>query len=135
VSESAPAGTKRRGNRIRSLTWSIFHSDRYLFGEAEKEVKRLKEAGKRIRCIGDGSVVEKPESRAAEGLCPVISSQAKRLNRSKKGQVFNMPAARPVMVTGMPGTGAFIAGLEGIPNIAFTAGKMRDQMDQKAHIL
>jgi hypothetical protein len=93
VSESAPAGTKRIGNLIRSLKWSIFHIDRYL----------LDEAGKRILCMWDGSVVEKPESSAAEGLCPVISSKAKRLNRSKKGQVFNMPAARPVMVTGMHG--------------------------------
>ena len=118
LSESAPAGTKRIGNLIRSLKWSIFHIDRYLVDEAEKEVKRLKEAGKRILCIWDGSVVEKPESSAAEGLCPVISSKAKRLNRSKKGQVFNMPAARPVMVTGTHWTGALIAGLEGIPKIA-----------------
>ena len=29
-----------------------------------------------------------------------------------------MPAARPVMVTGMHWTGAFIAGLEGIPKMA-----------------
>jgi hypothetical protein len=118
VSASAPAGTKRIGNLLRSLKWSILHIDRYLLDEAEKEVKRLKEAGKRILCIWDGSVVEKPESSAAEGLCPVISSKAKRLNRSKKGQVFNMPAARPVMVTGMHWTGALIAGLEGIPKIA-----------------
>ena len=118
LSESAPAGTKRIGNLIRSLKWRMFHIDRYLLDEAEKEVKRLKEAGKRILCIWDGSVVEKPESSAAEGLCPVISSKAKRLNRSKKGQVFNMPAARPVMVTGMQWTGALIAGLEGIPKIA-----------------
>ena len=118
VSASAPAGTKRIGNLLRSLKWSMLQIDRYLLDEAEKEVKRLKEAGKRSLCIWDGSVVEKPESSAAEGLCPVISSKAKRLNRSKKGQVFNLPAARPVMVTGMHWTGAFIAGLEGIPKIA-----------------
>ena len=118
LSESAPAGTKRIGNLIRSLKWSLFPIDRYLLDEAEKEVKRLKEAGKRSLCMWDGSVVEKPESSAAEGLCPVISSKAKRLNRSKKGQVLNLPAARPVMVTGMHWTGAFIAGLEGIPKRA-----------------
>lgn len=119
VSRNAAAGTKRLGNLLRSLKWSIFHIDRYLVEEADKEVRRLKEAGKRILCIWDGSVIEKPESRTAEGLCPVISSKAKRLNRSKKGQVFNMPAARPVMVTGMHWTGALIAGLEGVPKIAF----------------
>jgi hypothetical protein len=68
VSASAPAGTKRIGNLIRALTCSIFHSDRYLLDEAEKEVQRL--------------------------------------NRSKTGQVFNLPAARPVLVTGMHCTGA-----------------------------
>src|SRR5579875_929687 len=118
-SASAAAGTKRLGNLLRSLKWSIFHIDRYLVEEADKEVKRLKEAGEMILCIWDGSVIEKPESGTAEGLCPVISRKAKRLNRSKKGQVFNMPAARPVMVTGMHWTGALIASLEGIPKIAF----------------
>jgi hypothetical protein len=118
LSESAAAGTKRIGNLIRSIKWDVFHIDRYLLEEADKEVKRLKALGKRILCIWDGSVVEKPESNTAEGLCPVVLSKAKRLNRSRKGHVFNMPAARPVMVTGMHWTGALIAGLEGIPKIA-----------------
>jgi len=84
-------------------------------------------------------VIEKPESSIAEGLCPVVSSKAKRLNRSKKGQVFNMPAVRPVVVTGMHWTGALLAGLEGIPKIAFMswwttkgdyATKTRDQEEE-----
>src|SRR5919202_4245330 len=62
LSTSAAAGTKRRGNLIRSLHWSIFHIERYLLEEADREVQRLKEQGKRILCIWDGSVVEKPES-------------------------------------------------------------------------
>jgi len=119
LSKSAAAGTKRISNLLRSLKWSVFHIDRYLLEEADKEVKQLKDQGKRILCIWDGSVIEKPESSTVEGLCPVVSSKAKRLNRSKKGQVFNMPAARPVLVTGMHWTGALIAGLEGIPKIAF----------------
>ena len=118
LSRSAAAGTKRISNRIRSLKWSVFHIDRYLLEEADKEVKRLKDRGKRILCIWDGSVVEKPERSTAEGLGPVIASKAKRLNRSRRGLVFNMPAARPVMVTGMHWTGALLAGLEGIPQIA-----------------
>jgi hypothetical protein len=118
-STSAAAGTKRIGNLIRSLKWNISHVDRYLLEEANKEVQRLKEQGKRILCIWDGSVIEKPESSCAEGLCPVISSKAKRLTRSRRGHIFNMPAARPVMVTGMHWTGALIAGLEGIPKLAF----------------
>ncbi|WP_149404832.1 transposase, partial [Dictyobacter arantiisoli] len=119
LSQSAAAGTKRISNLIRSLKWNIAHVDRYLLEEADREVKRLKENGKRILCIWDGSVIEKPESSVVEGLCPVRSSKAKRLNRSRKGHVFNMPAARPVMVTGMHWTGALIAGLDGIPKVAF----------------
>ena len=57
VAESAPAGTKRIGNLLRSLKWSLFPMDRYLLDEAEKEVKRLKEAGKSILCMWEcGSV-------------------------------------------------------------------------------
>jgi hypothetical protein len=92
--------------------------DQFLLEEADKEVKNLKSQGKRIVCIWDGSVVEKPESRAAEGLCPVTSSKAKRLGRLRKGLVFNMPAKRPVMVTGMQWTGALIAGMEGTIKVA-----------------
>jgi hypothetical protein len=118
LSGSAAAGTKRIGNLIRSLKWSILHIDRYLLQEADKEVEQLKKRGKRILCIWDGSVIEKPESSTAEGLCPVVSSKAKRLTRSRRGLIFNLPATRPVMVTGMHWTAALIAGLEGIPKIA-----------------
>jgi hypothetical protein len=118
LSGNATAGTKRIGNLIRSIKWSIIHIDRYLLEEADKEVKRLKQQGKRILCLWDGSEIEKQESSTLEGLCPVISSKAKRLNRSRRGLIFNMPAARPVMVTGMHWTGALIAGIEGIPKIA-----------------
>jgi hypothetical protein len=112
------ASTKRVGNLIRSIKWSIFHIDEYLMSEADKEVKNLSKLGKRVLCIWDGSVIEKPESSKLEGLCPVISSKAKRLNRSRRGLVFNMPAARPIMVIGMQWTSALIAGMEGIPKLA-----------------
>lgn len=91
LSTTAPAGTKRISNLLRSIKWSVLHIDRYLLEEADKEVKKLKEQGKRILCIWDGSVIEKPESSKIEGLCPVISSKAKRLQRSRKGLVFNFP--------------------------------------------
>jgi hypothetical protein len=75
LSANAPAGTKRIGNLLRSIKWNISHIDAYLLEEADKEVKRLKEQGKRIFCIWDGSVIEKPESQVSEGLCPVTSSR------------------------------------------------------------
>jgi hypothetical protein len=118
LSTNAPAGTKRLGNLIRSIKWSIFHIDQYLMEHADKEVNSLKNHGKRILCIWDGSVLEKPESSKLEGLGPVLSSKAKRLNRSRRGLVFNMPAAKPIMVTGMQWTGVLIAGMEGIVKVA-----------------
>ncbi len=118
LSISATAGTKRVGNLICSLKWSILHIDHYLLNKADKEVKKLKEQGKRIFCIWDGNVLEKPESSKIEGLCPVVSSKAKRLNRSRKGLVFNFPLLKAVTVTGMQWAGALIAGMEGIPKVA-----------------
>src|SRR5215469_18704453 len=118
VSVSAPAGTKRVGNLIRSLKWSVFHMDQYLLEAADKEVKTLKEQGKRILCIWDGSVIEKPESSKLEGLCPVVSSKAKRLHRSRKGRVFNFPPRKPITVTGMHWTGALLTGMEGMIKVA-----------------
>lgn len=118
LSTNAPAGTKRLGNLIRSVKWNILHIDQYLLDEADKEVKKLNNLGKRTLCIWDGSVIEKPESSKLEGLGPVISSKAKRLNRSRRGLIFNMPAAKPIMVTGMQWTGVLIAGMEGIVKVA-----------------
>src|SRR5712692_1052378 len=118
VSVSAPAGTKRLSNLLRSLKWSLLQIDQFLLREAEKEGKHLKEQGKRILCIWDGSVIEKPESEKLEGLCPVVSSKAKRRNRSKRGQVFNFPPVKAITVTGMQWTGALIAGMEGVVKVA-----------------
>jgi len=47
-----------------------------------------------------------------------LSSKAKRLNRSRRGLVFNMPPGKPIMVTGMQWTGVLIAGMEGIVKVA-----------------
>jgi hypothetical protein len=103
LSKTATAGTKRLSNLLRSLTWSMLQIDRYVLKEADTEVKRLKEQGKRILCMWDGSVIEKPESHKIEGLCPLVSSKAKRLNRSSKGLVFNLPPRKPVTVAAMGG--------------------------------
>jgi Transposase DDE domain len=139
LSTTATAGTKRISNLLRSIKWSIMHIDRYLLEEADKEVKKLKEQGKRILCIWDGSVLEKPESSKIEGLCPVVSSKAKRLHRSRKGLVFNFPAKKPITGTGMQWTGALITGMEGMIQVAFMswwttkgeyATKMREHEDE-----
>ena len=126
LSTTAPAGTKRLGNLIRSVKWTVASIDQFLLNEADKEVKRLKAQGKRVLCLWDGSVLEKPESRALEGLCPVTSSKAKRLSRSSKGLVFNMPAVRPIMVAGMEGP-VKVAGMSWWTTKGDYATKMREQ--------
>ncbi len=118
LSGCAPAGTKRLSNLLRSLKWRALHIEEYLLSEANKEVEALKAHGKRILCLWDGSVLEKPESTTLEGIAPVLSSKAKRTNRSRKGLLFNMPVARPIRVMGMQWTGTLITGIEGVPQLA-----------------
>jgi hypothetical protein len=118
LSVTATAGTKRISNLLRSMKWSVLHIDRYLLEEADTVVRKLKDQGKRIICIWDGSVIEKPESRKIEGLCPVVSSKAKRLHRSTKGLVFNFSPRKPITVAGMQWTGALVTGMEGMIKVA-----------------
>lgn len=136
---SATAGTKRVGKLLRSVKWTVGLIDRYLLSKADEEVKKLKEQGKRILCIWDGSVVEKAESEKLEGLCPVLSSKARRRQRTKRGFVFNWPVLRPVRVMGMQWTAALIAGMQGLPHLAVTkwwttkgvfATKLRDAEEE-----
>jgi hypothetical protein len=138
ISRSAPAGTKRIGNLLRSLKWSILQIDDYLLKEAEKEVKRLKERGKQILCPWDDSIIEKPESRVLEGLCPVVLSKAKRLHRNQKGLVLNFPPKKPITVAGMQWTAALITGMEGRVSVALiswwstkgdNAARLREQQE------
>lgn len=65
-------------------------------------------------------MLEKAESEKGEGLCPVLSSKAKRRGRTRRGVVFNWPAARPVRVMGMQWTAALIVGMHGLPHLALS---------------
>ncbi|GER88562.1 hypothetical protein KDW_27240 [Dictyobacter vulcani] len=58
-SKTATAGTKRVGNLLRSIKWNFLQIDHYLLEEADKEVTRMREQGKRIICPWDESVIEK----------------------------------------------------------------------------
>ena len=81
----APAGTKRLSNLLRSPRWSHTLLDRFLWRLADQALGRLEESGETALAIWDESVLEKPESIAVEGLCPVRSSKAARLKRIKPG--------------------------------------------------
>ncbi len=144
LSKTATAGTKRLGNLIRSLKWSPVQIEDFLLAEANKEVERLKALGKRILVLMDGSVVEKAESTALEATGPVISSKAKRTNRSRAGLLFNLPSLRPIRVVGMEWTGTIITGLEGIPRLAVMrwwttkgayAEKLREKEEEVVRVL
>ncbi len=80
-------------------------------------MKTLKEQGTRILCLWEGRVREQPERSKLEGLCPVVSRKATRLKRSRKGLVCNFPPRKPITVTGMQWTGAFITGMEGMIHV------------------
>jgi hypothetical protein len=140
-SETATAGTKRLGKFIGSKKWSIHHIEDYLVEQAEKEIERLTRLKKRVLCVWDGSVIEKTESSKLEGLCPVISSKAKRLRKSRKGVVFNMPGGKPIMVTGMHWFSGLITGMDGSVCVAFmdwwtTKGKYAiKQRDQEMKLV
>ncbi len=56
-------------------------------------------------------MLEKPESEKLEGLAPVRSSKAKRLQRSRPG-VFNKPG-KPIVVRGWEWTAVLLCGLKG----------------------
>ena len=66
--------------------------------------------GQPMLAIWDSCVLEKAESLAAEGLCAVISSKAKRLKRIKPG-FFNPPKGRPICVPGFHWMGLMLAGM------------------------
>ena len=88
LSQTATAGTKRVGKLIRSLKWSALHIDRFLLEEAGKEVERLKGQGKRILCLFDGSVIEKPESSKLEATGPVLSEPCQTTEPLPSGIAF-----------------------------------------------
>ncbi|GHO99851.1 hypothetical protein KSF_098990 [Reticulibacter mediterranei] len=140
---SATAGTKRVGKLLRSVKWTVDVIDHYLLEKADEEVQNLKVQRKRILCIWDGSVLEKAESEKLEGLCPVLSSKAKRRSRTKRGLVFNWPAVRPVRVMGMQWTAALIVGMQGLPHLALSrwwttkgvfATKLRDAEEEALRV-
>src|SRR5258707_8792021 len=111
----ARAGTKRLSNLFLSPKWSSLLIDVFLWKRAEACVKRLQETGQPILALWDSCVLEKPESLAAEGLCAVISTKAKRLMRIKPG-FFNPPKGRPICVPGFHWMGLMLAGMSGVPS-------------------
>ena len=109
--QHGPAGTKQLERLLHSAKWCSRLIERFLWQQAEQGLKELEAAGEEPLCVWDGSVLEKPESEKLEGLAPVRSSKAKRLQRSRPG-VFNKPG-RPIVVRGWEWTAVLLCGLKG----------------------
>jgi hypothetical protein len=76
--EHCCAGTKRISNLIRSAKWEAGEIEHFLWKQGTQRVEELWGQGERALVIWDESVLEKPESLQAEGLCAVRSSKAVR---------------------------------------------------------
>ena len=109
-----PAGTKRLSNLLRSPRWSHALLTKFLGFRADQALDRLRVQGKTALAIWDESVLDKSESIALEGLCPVRSSKAARLKRIKPGYC-NPPGGPPLFVPGLHWLTVMVSGMQGPP--------------------
>lgn len=106
----APAGVKRLSRLFASPRWSAAQIDEWLLSRADALVAAQPEV---VLVALDGSVLEKPESLQAEGLCPVRSSKARRLGRARPGFGNGKPPRPPVTVPGYQWLAASLMGWSG----------------------
>lgn len=126
---SAPAGTKRISNLLRSKKWNHGIIDNFFFNRTKNRMDDLVEKGKRPLFLWDDSRLEKPESWFLEGLCSVWSSKGKRLTKIKRG--FYRPPTSRICVPGFKWTGIMLSSLGGTPSVCqmswwTTRGKFKD---------
>lgn len=101
-------GTKRLGTLIHHRKWQARDIDTFLWQRADAQLRQWEQLGQEGLVLWDGTVLEKPESLAPEGLCAVRSSKAGRLTHVKRG--YYHPPGAPIFVPGMPGIGLLLAG-------------------------
>jgi Transposase DDE domain len=115
--ERGPAGVKRIASLLHSVKWHSRWILNYLWRRANEKIRELVELKEEVYAIWDESVLEKPESLQAEGLCAVRSTKAARLKRIKPGY-FNPPSGRPIFVPGFNWLQVLVTGLQGAPVLA-----------------
>jgi hypothetical protein len=113
----APAGTKRLSNLLRSPKWDAALIATFLWQQAQARVREWQATQGEYLLIWDDSILEKPESQQAEGLCPVRSSKAARLARRRQG-FSGPPPARPIYVPGVRWLCLLLLGEQGPPQVA-----------------
>ena len=101
-------GTKRLSTLIHHKRWKAQQIDAFLLRRADEQIALWEARGEEGLLIWDGTVLEKPESLKAEGLCAVRSSKAARLTHVKKG--YYHPPGAPIFVPGLHGIGLLLAG-------------------------
>lgn len=101
-------GTKRLSTLIHHQGWKAQQIEEFLLCRADEQMAQWEAQGQEGLLIWDGTVLEKPESLKAEGLCAVRSSKAGRLTHVKKG--YYHPPGVPIFVPGMHGIGLLLAG-------------------------
>jgi len=114
--EGCRAGTKRISNLIHSEKWEADLIEDHFWQAGTQRVEALRTQGQRPLVIWDESVLEKPESLRAEGLCAVRSTKAVRLKRIKLGY-FNPPGGRPVFVPGFHWLKILVLGWKSKPTL------------------
>ena len=101
-------GTKRLSTLIHHTGWKAKQIETFLLWRADEQIAQWAAGGEEGLLIWDGTVLEKPESLKAEGLCAVRSSKAARLTHVKKG--YYHPPGAPIFVPGLHGIGLLLAG-------------------------
>jgi hypothetical protein len=101
-------GTKRLSTLIHHQGWKAQQIEEFLLWRADSQLAHWEAQGEDGLLIWDATVLEKPESLSAEGLCAVRSSKALRLTRVKKG--YYHPPGKPIFVPGLHGIGLLLAG-------------------------
>lgn len=115
--ERAVAGTKRLSNLLHSARWASEVISHFLWRQADQTVSALVGRKEEVLAVWDESVIEKPESLHLQGLGPVRSAKAARLQRIKPGY-FNPPADRPTFVPGLNWLAVMVMGRSGLPTLA-----------------
>ncbi len=105
----APAGVKRL-TRLLAAEWSATEVEHWLLEQADTFL--ASQPGGEGLVTFDQSVVEKPESTCAEGLCRVRSGKVRRLGRYRIG-FSGGPPPRPVIVPGWHWLAATVTGWSG----------------------
>jgi hypothetical protein len=101
-------GAKRLATLIHHPKWKAQEIEAFLWGRAKEQLEDWEGQGQDGLLIWDATMLEKPESLKAEGLCPVRSSKGARLTHVKKG--YYRPPGAPIWVPGLHGIGVLLVG-------------------------